>query len=109
MSVRLQIDDYLDSQGYTTIRNHDGSPEGDIDSEPIATVYDARDARLIVQAVNEREGLLDALRGMVGDAELLECDEGISACFCMAKAPDDITAPPPCAYCRARALLERAR
>ncbi len=47
---RWQVDEALDANGHSTIRPYDGTPTGDIDSQPIATVYKREDAFAIVQA-----------------------------------------------------------
>ena len=57
----------------------------------------------------QRDDLRDACEGLVADAEMLEQDEGITACQCLAKTPDDITEPPPCNYCKAVAAIAKAK
>lgn len=59
-----QADDCPDAHGFTTIRRAlAGSPHGDTESQPIATVYDDRDVPLIVEA----HAMLEALRGIYAD------------------------------------------
>ena len=55
---------------------------------------------------NHRDKLLAACKALVEDGEYLEQDEGITACQCLAKAPDDIVEPPKCGYCLAKAAIE---
>lgn len=52
--------------------------------------------------------LLEALEGMVENVEEMQSDDDISACQCLGRAPDDITPPPPCPYCKAHAALAKA-
>ena len=67
------------------------------------------EAAFICLVCNSHKDLLDACEGLVEDCELLEQDESISACQCMAKAPDDITEPLPCNYCKAKAAISSAK
>ncbi len=53
-----------------------------------------------------RDKLLAACKALVEDGEYLEQDEGITACQCLAKAPDDIVEPPKCGYCLAKSAIE---
>ncbi len=48
----LQNDPILDASGFTTLRPYDGSANGELDVQPIATVYDAAHAAEIVRRVN---------------------------------------------------------
>lgn len=45
---RWTIDECADANGYFTIRSFDGTPNGDIHGQPIATVYTHANARLVV-------------------------------------------------------------
>lgn len=80
---RLQIDDCPDADGFTTIRPElPGSPHGDTDAQPIATVYEIEDANgsRLVACWNACEGmpdpatdvptLVEALRNL---AETINC------------------------------------
>ena len=48
----LIVDECLDADGNHTVRWADGSDNGDIDRQPVATVYDHDDAQGIVDAWN---------------------------------------------------------
>ncbi len=66
-------------------------------------------ARFIAAApatARHRDKLLAACEGMVKDREEAERIEGIFACQCLAKAPDDIVEPPKSSYCQAKAAIE---
>jgi len=54
------IDECPDANGFWTIRISDGTPNGDIDSQPIATVYTLEDAERIVQSMNQ-QGEMDSI------------------------------------------------
>lgn len=60
-SLRLQVDNTPDAYGYFTLRHWDGTTAGNIDVDPVATVYDASDADKIVSMVNSHAALLEAL------------------------------------------------
>ena len=45
---------------------------------------------------NNFENLLKACESLIENLELIEQGEGITACQCLEKAPDNITDPPPC-------------
>lgn len=66
-------------------------------------IIDTAEARLKVLP-----DLLEACEGMVKDLEMIEQDEAITACQCMAKAPDDIIDPLPCYYCAAKTAIAKA-
>ena len=51
--------------------------------------------------------LVKALEGLVEELDGIEQDEGITACQCLAKAPDDMTEPKPCNYCIATESLAK--
>ena len=51
------VDDCPDADGYDTIRLADGTPNGDIEAQPIATAYSHAD--LIAAAPDMRQALLD--------------------------------------------------
>jgi len=77
---------------------------------------DIRDGVSMIVAVDhyyhlaqQRDDLLTACKGLVADLELIEQDESITACQCLAKAPDDIVEPPPCNYCRAKTAIANAK
>ena len=55
------VDEVEDAYGNLTIRVADGTPNGDTEQQPIATVYSAEHADLIVKAVNSHDGLVAAL------------------------------------------------
>ena len=71
---RWTADPITDAQGNITIRPYDGSPEGDIDAQPIATVYDTASALIIETA-----------------PELLEACELVAACL----LPAEVATPTP--------------
>lgn len=55
MSAEFQpwvVDECPDANGHFTIRIADGSPNGDIEQQPIATVYDSDIADIIVTRHN---------------------------------------------------------
>lgn len=54
------------------------------------------------------DDLVTACKRLIEDLELIEQDESITACQCLAKAPDDITAPLPCNYCAAKIAIAKA-
>lgn len=58
-----QEDDCPDAHGHTTIRIADGTPNGNTEEQPIATVYDDGSARLIAAAPD----LLASLREMFSE------------------------------------------
>jgi len=55
-------DEHHDAYGWITIRLADGTDSGNLDAEPIATVYDQADADRIILAVNAHDDLLAACR-----------------------------------------------
>jgi hypothetical protein len=62
--LKLQVDECPDANGFTTIRRYDGTSSGDTEAQPIATVYNSKDAQLIVRACNaypHAERLAEAL------------------------------------------------
>lgn len=52
--------------------------------------------------------MVKALEGTIAELEWLEQDDGIPACQCTAKIPEDRVEPPPCNYCIAKAVLAKA-
>jgi hypothetical protein len=56
--VPWTVDECPDANGLMTIRKADGSPNGDLDSDPIATVIDDNDASLIAAAPEMRLALV---------------------------------------------------
>ena len=64
---------------------------------------------LIYRLTAEKKALMAACEGLIEDRELIEQDEAIGACQCLAKAPDDILEPEPCSYCKAKTALAEAR
>ena len=67
---QLQADECLNPNGFTTIRPYDGSPNGDTDKQPIATVYDPGHAQAIVRACNNAQRLADALKDCIAALDL---------------------------------------
>lgn len=53
---RLVVDSCPDANGFFTIRENDGSEEGNTSIEPIATVYDQDMAERLVYAYNAMIG-----------------------------------------------------
>ena len=49
---KVKIDEWRDHHGNFIIRFDDGTPNGDITREPIATVYSENAANIIVAALN---------------------------------------------------------
>ena len=45
--MKWTVDECEDARGFFTIRPHDGTPNGDFEADPIATVYDANHAHLV--------------------------------------------------------------
>jgi hypothetical protein len=66
-TARLVADACLDADGFVTIRHADGTPNGDTDAQPVATVYDEDQANRIVRAVNSHEALVDVLVEISGN------------------------------------------
>ena len=50
--MKLQVDECPDANGCWTLRPHDGTPNGDLIAQPIATVYDRLHALQIVEIIN---------------------------------------------------------
>ena len=63
----------------------------------------------VAKTFQQRDDLLAACEGLIADVEMLEQDDGVTACQCLAKTPDDITEPPPCNYCKAVAAIAKAK
>jgi len=55
------VDPCPDANGYWTIRIDDGSEHGDTEEQPIATVYDLKDAEQIVSVNNNYINFLKQL------------------------------------------------
>jgi hypothetical protein len=67
-------DECFDASGFITIRVADGTPNGDADEQPIATVYSEAHARLIAAAPE----LLEALKRLLDPSlkkDIREADE----------------------------------
>ena len=77
-------------------------------NQSICRIWCKADADYITQAINSRDALLDACKELVADRDILQQDEGIFACQCLAKAPDDITEPPLCCYCLGKESIAQA-
>jgi hypothetical protein len=50
--MRLTVDECVDANGHWTIRPADGTPNGDIDAQPIATFYVLEHAERYVRLHN---------------------------------------------------------
>ena len=61
MTDKYIIDEVEDAYGNLTIRAVDGTPNGDTEQQPIATVYGAEHADLIIKAVNSHDALVAAI------------------------------------------------
>jgi hypothetical protein len=55
--MKITIDPTTDSNGFFTLRPSDGSPHGDTDEQPIATVFDESNAKIIAFVVTACHGL----------------------------------------------------
>lgn len=64
-------DECISMGGFVTIRRADGSPNGDTEEQPIATVYGQEDAAFIVRACNSFEALVEALRDIEKDIKAI--------------------------------------
>ena len=53
------VDEFDDDNGFQTIRIADGSPNGDTESQPVATAYGDANAEHIVRCVNLHDELID--------------------------------------------------
>lgn len=53
MRIFYKIDECQDCNGFFTIREDDNSHNGNIDSEPIATVYTLENAETIIRLLNK--------------------------------------------------------
>ncbi len=58
------VDEALDAHGFATIRRDNGTVNGDIEAQPIATVYDVSHAKLIALAPQFREAAKDAIEAI---------------------------------------------
>jgi hypothetical protein len=65
------VDECEDAYGNDTIRKADGSPNGGIEGDPIATVYDPGAADLIVHMQNTYAELVDAMERLFDDWKTL--------------------------------------
>ena len=65
-------------------------------------------AKELIHRWNSQPDLLEACKGLVEDLKMLQEDEGITACQCVAKATDDTAEPPKCNYCKAEAAIAKA-
>ncbi len=77
-------------------------------SRGFETPNPAANAEYIVRACNGYKDLLAACKGLSEELEGIEEDEGITACQCLGRTPDDITEPLPCNYCKAKAAIAEA-
>lgn len=50
--TKVKVDECPDANGHWTIRFDDGTPNGDTDQQPIATVYSKANADTIAAAIN---------------------------------------------------------
>lgn len=66
------VDDCLSAVGFTTVRPFDGTPHGDTEAAPIATVYEPDHARLIAAAPD----LLATLKAIAAIADPRNGDRG---------------------------------
>jgi hypothetical protein len=62
------VDECEDAYGNDTIRKADGSPNGGLEGDPIATVYDPYGADLIVHMRNTYEELVAVLTALASTA-----------------------------------------
>lgn len=53
LKMKWVVDECQDANGYWTIRISDGTANGDMDKEPIATVYSEKVAKSIVDEHNK--------------------------------------------------------
>jgi hypothetical protein len=63
------VDECEDANGNDTIRKADGSPNGGIEGDPIATVYDPGAAEHICRCVNNHDEMVALLKECREDAE----------------------------------------
>lgn len=75
--VRWKIDECLSPGGFYTIRPYDGTPNGNTEAQPIATVYREEDARLIAAAPD----LLKVARAYRNFLRTYACDENLVATY----------------------------
>lgn len=59
---QLTVDECSDAYGYHTIRQSDGTPNGNITEQPIATVYDESNASRLAFCWNNHDELVQALQ-----------------------------------------------
>lgn len=52
MNKLVRVDECSDANGFYTLRWADGTPNGDTQSQPLATIFDYEVAQLIQEAVN---------------------------------------------------------
>ena len=57
------VDECEDANGFSTIRWDDGTPNGDLDAQPIATVYEHRHAE-IISKTPAMKSALETIRDM---------------------------------------------
>ena len=62
--IKWTADVVRDIRGFTTIRHDDGTDTGDIGEQPIATVYDPRNAPVVVAAPELLEACRTALENL---------------------------------------------
>jgi hypothetical protein len=95
-----QDDVCLDANGFHTIRQDDGTPNGDTDTQPIATAYTAANARLIAAAPSLADALRDLLQLLADDHDGYMADHDADM-----NDPGEMPHTPECVICSARALL----
>ncbi len=69
---------------------------------------DCERAEITAKKSRIRTDLLAACNGLIEDKDLVEQDEGITACQCTTKMPEDAIEPLPCIYCVAKAAIAKA-
>jgi len=87
---RWQADECPDANGFTTIRRWDGSPTGDTDRQPIATVYEATNVPVIEAAHDLLASLCEYLQETCGvgrDAEWARMRARAQAAIAKARQP----------------------
>ncbi len=62
---KWQADTCLDANGFHTIRLEDGTPHGNTDEQPVATVYTEANARRICQCANSHDDLVGLCKSVI--------------------------------------------